>query len=206
MPTLFCNPGRIAALIEPGCGLPIQFSLECWKEGTVFRAIITQVVVQNQGGFQFMHTLRDKIFLYIFGERIGQMSISGLTFAAGCAVDGNSNFTGIEAAVGYYQTCRATKRSVPLQVSIGRLAFKAFLLGVKTDIVDPDTGLGHFNFTLFFPPTSVNSGSAVVGCPEPGQPVTQSSVSTIIPVAATSGNNTITIARQINQCRTIGCL
>jgi len=147
---IFQVPGRVAVL--PNCGIPITVSMQCWKPGYVFRAIITSVSVSNQGGFQFLHTLKNFIYLHTFNERIGEMNVSGITFAGGC--DPANPRAGIESVLGYYDQLRTTRRYAPIQVVIGRLAFSAFLLGVRADIANADFGLGHFTFRLFYPPPS----------------------------------------------------
>lgn len=169
MPTIFCNPGRLVALSpDAECALPIQIALECWGGGQLFRALITQVNVTQQGGYQFIHTLRDRIFMYVFGERIGELVISGLTTTGGCdADDSNPGLAGIESVMAYYQAMRATRRNAPVNISIGRVAFKAFLLSMRTDIADAETGLGHFVFRFHFPPRSATIGGIVVNCPDP---------------------------------------
>jgi hypothetical protein len=49
-----------------------------------FRSIITGFKVQLKGGVQFLHTLNDFIYVYTFGERMGQVTISGISFYQDC--------------------------------------------------------------------------------------------------------------------------
>ncbi len=146
------SPGRIVSM--DNCALPISITMQCFKPGDVFRAIITSIGISAQGGFQFMHTLSNFVFLYVFQERIGSMKISGVTFMGGC---GNNPTAGIEAVLGYYDRLRTTRRYAPINVVVGRLKFKAFLLGVKADIADASSGLGSFSFDLFYPAINTSS-------------------------------------------------
>lgn len=141
------GPSRVGVM--HGCAIPMQISLPGWGGGEVFRAIITQISVQRRGGFQFMHTLSDFIYLYTFTERIGQLNIGGITFSDGCGGSGSSGF---DAVMAYYEINRATASIIPIAVSVGSIGFSAFLMGMSSAIFNPELGLGSFSFQLFFPP------------------------------------------------------
>ena len=42
------------------------------------------MAVAQQANFQFLHTLGSDVYVYVFGDRIGQLSLSGVAFASGC--------------------------------------------------------------------------------------------------------------------------
>jgi hypothetical protein len=73
---LFNNkPGIIMALTaDDKEDNPFRMVIEDFPEnGAEQGVIITELAVQRHGNFQFMHTLKDLIYVYSFGERIGQM-------------------------------------------------------------------------------------------------------------------------------------
>ncbi len=158
---IFSNPGRVVAMETSA--LPIRVTMECWN-GKDFKAIITAVSVSNQGGYQFIHSLRDYIYVYIFGERIGELTVSGVTFMGSCDSSTGGGDSGIEAVLQYYEEMRATKRLKPVDVQIGITLFKGFLLSARADITDASTGLGQFAFKFHFPPDNIATGGSIT-CP-----------------------------------------
>lgn len=156
---IFSNPGRVVALETPA--LPILVSMTCW-DSRKFKAIITQVSVSNQGGYQFLHSLREYIYIYIFSERIGELAVNGMTFMGDCGDYGEPGNSGIERVLQYYNAMRATKRLAPVVVQIGATTFSGFLLGAKAEITDSDTGLGRFAFKFHFPPDNIATGGRLV--------------------------------------------
>ena len=129
-----------------------------WGGYGEFRAIITGFGVQQQGGFQFLHTLRDFIYVYVFGERIGQMSIEGIAFNANCEAGPDAiieqasgkigpQYHGLEWVQAYYLDNRITERPDPITIVLGLdTPFYGFLTSLKFEVVDsPDKPfLGHF--------------------------------------------------------------
>lgn len=112
------------------------------------KAIVTSAGLAAQSNVQFIHTLRDLIYVYVFGERAATLTVSGVIFGGGC--DGGPS--GIESVFNYYNTYRISNsgRQVAIQFgtsSVGR--FNAFLVGAPTmAITDPAMNMGQFSFTF----------------------------------------------------------
>lgn len=144
MPAIISSrPGIVQALEEPS-GIP--FRLQGWGgfEGT--KAIITEVGVSGQGNYQFLHSLKDFIFVYVFGERIGTVQISGIAFAERCP--GGGGATGIENVFAYYNQNRIAATGRPLSIQIGNSGngrFEGFLTTVQGKIDDAEWLMGHFS-------------------------------------------------------------
>lgn len=147
--TTQANRGRVV-LLE---GSPGAFQMDTWGTGgrnlAIFKSLITDVSVQEQGNYQFLHTLGNHIYLYIFGDRIGQLSISGLSFwsrSVGSGCDTNPMDLGIVRVINWYRLNRLVKRESPIIATLGTRAFQAFLVGFRCSKVNLD--LRQFQFHL----------------------------------------------------------
>lgn len=123
------------------------------------RAIITQTGVVQNGNFQFLHTINDQIFVYVFGDRISELYVSGVSFgtyvgdtnSSGCAPYQD----GTRDVFPFYRNHRIAVRAEPILVRIGtRGVFRSFLTGMKFDVLDPELQLGQFTFRFHSFPTS----------------------------------------------------
>lgn len=149
MSALFLTQPGTAVQIPTGQAMPLTVRLDGWGGFTGFKAIITQTGIEQQGGFQFMHTLRDFMFAYVFGERIGQAMISGIAFSQTC---GNGNgLTGPEAVLQYYNRFRITRTGRPITIQIGATPagmMRGFLTRLKLDTTDASQHLSQFSLTF----------------------------------------------------------
>jgi hypothetical protein len=118
--------------------------------GLFTSSLCTQAGVNADGNFQFVHTINDTIFVYVFGDRIAELIVSGTSFAEPC----NTAQSGIEEIFGLYTRDRIAVRAKPLVVSLGSVSFTAFLTGINAGISDPETLLGQFSFRFHCFPAS----------------------------------------------------
>jgi len=129
------------------------FSLESWSGYTTLKAIITSFTVSAQGNFQFLHSLGGNIYLYVFGDRIGEATISGLAFDRPCDVGGAT--TGIERVLDFYTSQRIAQRRTPLKITLGaRKAIIGYMVGMNAKIADPVDGIYEFHLSLLVPPSA----------------------------------------------------
>src|SRR5690606_23176631 len=85
-----------------------------------FRSIVTRIGVNANCNYQFLHTLGGGIYLYVFGDRIGALELSGLSFDSVCAADGGfGGELGIEKVYKYFDTFKLSSRPAPVRISIG---------------------------------------------------------------------------------------
>lgn len=110
--------------------VPIRFATH--------RSIITRLTVGQQSNLQFLHTLGGLIFVYVFGDRMGSVGLSGLSAGCGCPDDG---VVGADAMLGWYRQVRAANRPSPIRVMVGKTAIEGFVTGFTEDVVDASTNL-----------------------------------------------------------------
>ena len=142
------NPGEVVSYKNIGA-LPLSIFVENWPGYPSIRAIITGVSGSSSGNFNVTHTLQDFIYVYIFGERIGDLMISGLAFAGlGC---GTSNQTGIEQIADFYNKYRISAYGKLLNIQIGlsgSSSLRGFLVGFQPDITNAESQVSQFGLTF----------------------------------------------------------
>lgn len=149
--------GRVVALEDPAAqgsmyvaavrGDPIVFEQQ--------RSIITRVTVAQQVNLQFLHTMGKHVYVYVFGDRMGQIGLSGLSFANECSdlsvgpAPLSSAEHGAVKMFDWYRRNKASKKRDPVRVNIGmRDNLDGFATGFTFDVVDPATQMVQWNLTL----------------------------------------------------------
>jgi hypothetical protein len=139
--TLYLSPCSGAAVVQrPHCDSTEIFSIKVDKD--VIDAVITGMSLELSGNYQFLHTVNDFIYFYAFGDRVGQLSISGIGFVKPC---GDGSKGPILKLYDYYLKNRASKRGgkavkVTLKDSSGEKTFHGFLTGMRLDVNDGTIG------------------------------------------------------------------
>ncbi len=112
-------------------------------QGTAQKFIVTQAAIEQQGNFQFLHTLQEMIYVYIFGDRIGELQVSGVAFAALC---GAGEGSGMLEALDYYRTHRVAVRGEAIEIQFGSPAatFWGFLTGSRVEVMRPEVTMGQW--------------------------------------------------------------
>jgi len=114
------------------------------------QSIITRVTISHQGNYQFLHTMGNDVYIYVFGDRIGQITISGLSMASNCSSYGNRH--GFELMLEWYRNTRVAARKFPIQISIGQVAMEVFVVGLNGDLVDPSTRIMQYQLSTVLLP------------------------------------------------------
>lgn len=175
------QPGAVVALASPG--VPMTFTMENWHlplnnviAYPVGKSILTNIDFRAGGDVGFYHALRDFISVYSFGEHIGQLRLSGLSFASSCNLGGSfgqpgidvaytrqpdgtvasqfiPNYHGIEWAFSYYNAWRTSTYGAPIRLQVGH---GTLLYGFLHDFEFSGSGDGGaaksqiFEFTMTF--------------------------------------------------------
>ena len=174
-------PGRVIAMRDPGIAgvLPAGFIKP--DPSILFaeqKAIITRVMVAKASSYQFLHTLGGDIYIYVFGERIGQMMLSGMAFSYDC--DNDDGDHGVEKMLDWYDTNRLSARETPVTILLGRrTTLTAFVGEFSADVVDPSSRIMQWNMNLILIPEKAvaASGGAAGAAGAAGESAASSSTS-----------------------------
>lgn len=128
----------------------------------VHKTIITRLGVSSAGNFQFLHTIGNDVYIYVFGDRMGSITLSGLSFENNCSIlndalassEEREQGHGFELLYKWYKENRLAVRSRPISVTIGRdTTFQGFVTGLTGDVQDVQHRTITFQLTLATLPT-----------------------------------------------------
>lgn len=161
MAFLFGSSPGVVGLSVVGDSLPFAvvvggaYGVPVFAEASVSKAILTGFKVRGEGGLGVRHTLREKIYVYVYGERAGTVDVSGLAFPALCAPGGA---TGLDYTLTYYEQTRVSTTGVPVRLVLGPgpgSTLFGFMKGFSFNLEDPSTGVGSFAFEFTWMPRVV---------------------------------------------------
>lgn len=127
------------------------------------RTIITRVGVSASGNYQFLHTIGNDVYVYVFGDRMGQITVHGLGFSAGCdptgkrrrrvqlgnQVNNRAKSHGLELLARWYQKYRIANNREPVTITIGiETTIRGFVIGLNADVADTESRTAQFQLTL----------------------------------------------------------
>ena len=138
------SPGVAVAIADPNI-TTVNFGFTNWLGYANENAILQGISITSQGNYQFTCTLRNFIYVYVFGEKVGDIVITGLTFAGNCTAIA---FGGMTSVVAYYNANCISATGMPIGVGLGMDSFSAFLVGCNISMVNPETQVGQFSLVL----------------------------------------------------------
>lgn len=139
------------AVLVPDVGFPLAVALADWPGAAAMKAVVTSFGMSAAGNFQLMHTLRNFVYVYVFGERVSELTVGGLALAADC--DRQEAGSGVERLWEYYQKKKVSAAGLPVSVAVGsRMAFQGFLTGFQFQAADPAYGLAQWGLKFLFHP------------------------------------------------------
>lgn len=148
------NRGRVVQLSDPAAQASVGFVRVANAPISYLqqRSIITRLTLNHQANVQFLHTLGAHIYIYVFGDRIGQLGLSGLSFNSPCEV--TESGLGVERMLQWYKDNRVSQRGAPVRVMIGQVPIEGFVVSSSEDAIDPETGLVQWGVNMQVLPES----------------------------------------------------
>ena len=152
--------GSVAIFQDPTIPASVTFRMDGWQGFNGFKSIVTRVAVSSSCNFQVLHTLGGDAFIYVFGDRVGQIIVSGLAFEMICdaaapkdgepaAAAAPPDKTGIELVRDYYKQNRLVTKKTPINMTIGSgLTLKMYLGGLNLDVEDAANKIWRFSMVL----------------------------------------------------------
>jgi hypothetical protein len=179
MPVIFAkNTGRVIAVEDKVAAGAFQLGNVTGEGGGItyrrHNTIITRIGISAAGNYQFLHTIGNDVYVYVFGDRMGQVQLHGLSFMASedeCSgatgphptphiVGAGGTKHGFELLFEWYTTNRIAARRDPVRVTIGRdTNFKGFVTAVIGDVQDALHRTIQFQMTISLLPDVIPSGS-----------------------------------------------
>lgn len=113
------------------------------SDGTV-PVIVTKIGYNQSINIQFMPTLKKLVYVYSFGDRLGDIIVSGLAFDTSCFSDDTG--WGARSLFDYYMETRAVKENQRVRISLAGQPISGFLVGMSLDL--SNTEYRTMNFSL----------------------------------------------------------
>lgn len=112
--------------------------------------IITSFVATGETNTQFMHTLQDVIYLTVFGDKIGSLSIGGYLFLNTPITCGPDKTDGepLKSFYDFFYKKYVVTEKKPLSIAVGSRMLKGFLLSFQIQMADPQFMLGQFTLQM----------------------------------------------------------
>ena len=179
MPVIFAkNTGRVIAVEDKVAAGAFQLGNVTGSDGSItyrrHNTIITRIGISAAGNYQFLHTIGNDVYVYVFGDRMGQVQLHGLSFMASedqCSGVAGGNPTprmpgaggskhGFELLFEWYTKNRIAARRDPVRVTIGRDPnFKGFVTAVTGDVQDALHRTIQFQMTISLLPDVIPAGN-----------------------------------------------
>lgn len=138
--TIFSTPAGRAAVLT-GSSLPMSFSLAGMP--TQYCAV-QSVAGVTQGNYQFLLTMMNFTYVYIFGEKMGDFTVTGIALQGDC--DGGGS--GLTNMIDFYNTAAISVTGTPLALTLAGYGAYAFLVSAAFKAEDPETSLSQFQLQL----------------------------------------------------------
>lgn len=107
-------------------------------------AIITEVSYGQAANAQFQQSVDNTIYVYSFGDQMGQVAISGVVFPRLCANDQN----GIQELLKFYSNYRVSKSVQRVRVTFANEVIEGFLVSMQLMTADNAAGIHRFVLTM----------------------------------------------------------
>lgn len=143
------NERGVVVAVNAGAALPSSISISGLRTSNL---IVTQVGLSQTANVQFSPTLRNNIFVYAFGERMGNFMLSGIAFHHGCMSPAGASFVGVTDVLDYYIQYGVGSGHEPVTVTLGAgFSIDGFVVGTGFQTMEPDLDLISFNLEFLIP-------------------------------------------------------
>ena len=135
------RPGRMKVFVT-GAPARLTFSMAGWAAGaSAQNAVLSGVSANTQGNYQFLLTMRNYTYVYVFGEKMGDIVVSGIA-----ALECGETLHGLTYAMDYYNANRLGFTGAPIALQFATYIVNAFLVGGSFQYMNPKSRLAKFQF------------------------------------------------------------
>lgn len=127
--------------------IPMTFVIDGWGGYLFYKSIVTSISIENQSNVNFVNSLNDLAYFFNFGEKMGEITVSGTTLIQSCLLPSGSH--GADFVNFYFVINRASTRNFPVILAFGStLVFIAFLTRASIKFSDPQKTTAEFTLTF----------------------------------------------------------
>ena len=157
MPSIFSTSQGTVMVVDatPNGGSPaelFQIQVEGANLGPEqISGIITSFSLTGDSNVQFSHSLRDVIYISVFGDKIGSMTLSGLLFLNSPNTCGPAAYAaggGVRMFLSKFYELSVVDKSGPVKIALGDVTVSAFVTSFQVQMIDPQFMLGQFTMQM----------------------------------------------------------
>ena len=153
MGSVFASNGKNVVVVPVENAVPAVIAFENVLTGAgaageleTESVIITGIGMDMETNMQFSMSLRNVVYVYALGDRMGRVIVSGMGFSGLC---GNSTeATGFAAVANFYKKRRASISPQPIVLNVGDVTLSAFLTSMRAEASNDIPGTFKFVLTL----------------------------------------------------------
>lgn len=93
---------------------------------------------------QFQQSLENVLYVYSFGDQMGNMTLRGMAFPRQCDAESN----GIAELLKFYKEYRVSKSGSRIRLTFADEVINGFLVGLALTTVDASSGLHSFTLLI----------------------------------------------------------
>jgi hypothetical protein len=145
-------------------------------DGFITTVPVTGYTLELNTNHQFLHSLDEFIYVFAFGDRIGELTLSGISFTGTvCGTSGPITDAAADSIYKYYADNRLAAKTIPAQITIGGNQSSAqllgFLTGMRLELPNPANPIAQW--TLRFAVILNPAAGGAVSAPRPIAPLPQ---------------------------------
>jgi len=172
-----CDRTNSVIRVKGECATREVIHIDSFASSTAMRAIpITGYTLELSTNHQFLHSLDEFIYAFAFGDRIGELTVTGIAFtteaceqAAGAASRPITDEVKQENVYKYYLANKFSKTLRPSKIKIGENGdnelLLGFLTGVRMEVPNPALPIMQwalrFNVIIGTPTPTVNTSGGL---------------------------------------------
>lgn len=138
---IFSTAPGVAAVINDPAAVPMALYIGGWGNFNLRKAILFGVSFASQANAQILHTIAKYTYVYVFGERMGDIRVTGITLLNRCNELGADGASGV---LQYYANNALSATGQGVLIGIGLARFYGLLMRVRLVHTNPETQIGQF--------------------------------------------------------------
>ncbi len=162
MPVLWSGaPGRVVSFPDPAAPGAVRFislSPEFTFESHI--VLLTRLTLGRGVNHQFLHSFGGLVHLYVMGDRIGQLTVSGFAAAASCD---DENVNGFSKLMDYWESNKVSAREEEVEVTVASRPIRGFLHHIESGASNPEYRFTEFQLHLSVVPERRPAFAALSG-------------------------------------------
>jgi len=134
---MYINTGRLELAPAERRGL----------NNAVRNTIVTSLQIEENVNAQFMYSLGTTVHSFIFGDKLGQLTIGGIAVSSMCQAGSaaTSAKSGLENIQRLYREYKYSTYRHALDISVAEVPYKCYLMGCLVDYSDTQNHFTRFS-------------------------------------------------------------